>query len=174
MVGAQIRIMKCTILKQMARAGLMIFCLGASAQAKDLTNRLGIGYKNQFAEEVPGISLQYYPTSDYGISGTMGLDTEKDNSKFGMMFKFYRIVFTEKNMNFFMGAGAGLLSSETAGKNSSGFELNGFVGGEFFLPGLDNLGFMFEAGLGVLNRSNGTRFRSYGDSPLRAGMNFYF
>lgn len=150
------------------------FSMGNQLNAKDLTNRLGVGFKNQFAEEVPGISAQYYPSSNYGLSGTLGLDTQKDNSKFGLMLKVYRIVFTEKNMNFFMGAGGGILSSETLGQNSSGFELNGFVGGEFFLPGLDNLGFMFEAGLGVLNRSNGTRFRSYGDSPLRAGMSFYF
>lgn len=145
-----------------------------NAFSKDLTNRLGVGFKNQFAEDIKSIALQYYPSASYGVSGAVGIDTEKNNSRFGMMFKFYRIVFTEKQLNFYTGAGAGILSGEVNGQNSSGFELNGYVGSEFFFAGLDNLGFMFEAGIGVVNRSNGTRFRTYGDSPLRAGMTFYF
>jgi hypothetical protein len=77
-------------------------------------------------------------------------------------------------MHFYMGAGAGILSVETGGSNQSGFELIGFGGTEFFLAGLENLGFSFEAGVGVTSLSNSVRFRTVGDSPLRAGITFYF
>jgi hypothetical protein len=73
-----------------------------------------------------------------------------------------------------MGAGAGLLSQETAGRNESGFEVQAFTGVEFFLHGLENLGFSFETGIAITSMSSATRFRTFGDSPVRAGMTFYF
>lgn len=151
-----------------------ILFLAISAQAKDMTNRMGIGYKNQFSTDLPGIAVQYFPGPDIGLSGTLAIDTEKDKSKFGMMAKLYRIVFQEDNMNFYLGAGAGLLSNETNGNNESGFELMAYVGTEFFLAGLENLGFSFEAGTAITSISSGVRFRTFGDHPLRAGILFYF
>ena len=144
------------------------------ALAKDLTNRLGIGYKNQFAYEVPGIALQYYPGADLGLSATIGVDTRKDNSKFGAMAKLYRIIFKEDHMNFYMGAGAGMVSNEEAGRSDSGFELMAFGGVEFFFAGLENLGFSVEFGTAITSLTNGVRFRTFGDSPIRAGIMFYF
>jgi hypothetical protein len=146
------------------------------AWGKDLTNRLGIGYKSQFAPDmnVPSIAVQYYPGADIGVSGSIGVDTLSNNSRFGAMAKLYRIIFQEDNMNFYMGAGAGLLSNQVDGTTSSGFELMAYGGAEFFLPGLENLGFSFEAGTAIDSTGNGTRFRTFGDSPLRAGMIFYF
>ena len=73
-----------------------------------------------------------------------------------------------------MGGGAGLLSVEVAGQNSSGFELMGFLGAEFFFAGLESLGFTFEAGIGIRSDSDGTRFRTVGDHPMRGGIIFYF
>lgn len=145
-----------------------------SAFAKDLSHRLGVGYKNQFANDVPAVALQYYPGADLGLSLALGVDTTKDNSRFGAMAKLYRIIFQEDNANFYMGAGAGLITTEVNAKSESGFELMGYVGAEFFLPGLENIGFSFEAGPAITSISSGVRFRTYGDSPLRAGIIFYF
>ena len=163
---------------------LATFALGALlffspvAEAKDLTNRLGIGYKNQFSVDLPGIAAQYYPSPELGLAAVLGVDTESDHSKFGFMAKIMKVVFQEDNLNFYMGAGAGLLSEEVTvagtSTNESGFELMGMVGCEFFLPGLESLGFSFEAGAGITSVSSGVRFRTFGDSPLRAGMTFYF
>ncbi len=142
-----------------------------------MTNRLGVGYKNQFAVDglAGGVAAQYYPSADIGFSAALGVDTQQNNSKFGFMGKVYRIIFTEENMNFYMGAGGGLISNQTTAANTdSGFELNGFVGGEFFLHGLESLGFTFEAGVGISSLSSGVRFRTFGDSPLRGGIIFYF
>lgn len=154
--------------------GMMVF--GNAVQAKELSSRLGIGYSNQFGitQDLPSIAMRYYPNSDYGIGGAIGVDTTKDNSRFGLGAKIVKIVFREDNMNFYTGAGAAIVSQESGGKTSSGFDLSGIAGAEFFLPGLESLSFSFEAGVGVTSLSSDVRFRTIGDSPLRAGIIFYF
>lgn len=151
-----------------------VVAFSVSAQAKDLGHRLGIGYKNQFASDLPGIAIVYYPGAELGLSAIIGVDTQEENSRFGLMAKLHRVIFEENNLNFYMGAGAGLVSVETGGKNESGFELLGFGGAEFFFTGLENLGFSFETGVGVTSLSSNVRFRTIGDSPFRAGITFYF
>lgn len=156
--------------------GLLLVLVSFSpAFAKDLGDRLGIGYKDQFSNEVPGVAVQYYPSREFGLAAVLGLDTQKDASKFGLMLKAMRVVFEENNMNFYMGGGAGLISQElAAGQNESGFELIGFAGAEFFFSGLENLGFSFETGVGIASIASQTRFRTIGDSPIKAGVTFYF
>jgi hypothetical protein len=157
-----------------------ISILSQTAQAKELTNRLGIGYANQFSTDLPSLAVRYFPDPKIGVGAELGVDTNQGDQKFGLMARLYRIVFTEDNMNFYMGTAAGLISIETANASgtgnttSSGFELSGYVGAEFFLPGLENLGFSFEGGVGVSSVSSQVRFRTIGDSPLKAGMIFYF
>jgi hypothetical protein len=156
-----------------------------TAHAKDLTSRLGVGYSDSFAiKPLPSIAVKYYPSTDIAVSAALGIDTnssdtnQSGNSNFGFGAKLYKTIFTEDNLNFYMGAGASLLSSSpasgTGGTTSSGFELGGFVGGEFFIPGLDSLGFNFMAGVGVTSLSSGVRFRTIGETPLSAGIYFYF
>jgi hypothetical protein len=160
---------------------LSTLAFGSVASAKDLTNRLGVGYADQFGVTggLPSLAVRYYPNADVGISGQLGIDTEEDASKFGFLAKVYRIVFTEDNMNFYMGAGAGIISREQQNNNGdfineSGFEVSGYVGGEWFFSGLDSLGFSFEAGIGVTSIDSEVRFRTIGDSPIKAGITFYF
>ncbi len=144
-------------------------------QAKDLTSRLGVGYSNQFSEDLPSLGVRYYPNPQLGISGALGVDTDEDKSKFGFMVRIFKIIFPEDNLNFYMGSGAGLISEKIKGSdNQSGFELTGFAGCEFFFTGLDSLGFSFEAGIGVTSISSQVRFRTMGDFVSRAGMHFYF
>ena len=147
--------------------------------AKELANRLGVGYSNQFSQELPSLALRYYPDPKVGVGAQLGVDTEEDKSKFGFAAKLYRVIFTEDNLNFYMGSSAGIISIESTdsagkSKSNSGFELTGFCGTEFFLPGLENLGFSFEAGVGVTSIKSEVRFRTIADSPVRAGMTFYF
>lgn len=142
--------------------------------AKDLQNRLGIGYSNQFSADLPSLTAKYYPSNELGLSAALGVNTGPKDSKFGLLFKVHRVIFPEDNMNFYMGAGAGLLSTKVDTKNESGFELMGFAGAEFFLTGLDSLGISFEAGVGITSVSSGVTFRTVGDHPLRAGIVFYF
>lgn len=116
----------------------LILISASNAVAKNMPNRLGLGYRNQFASDLPGIAMVYYPGALLGLSAVLGIDTEEDRSRFGLMAKIHRVVFDEDNLNFYLGAGAGLASQEFAGENASGFELLGFAGTEFFLPGLES------------------------------------
>jgi hypothetical protein len=146
------------------------------AQAVDLTNRLGIGYSQQLGsvQDLPMITANYYPNSKFALTGAIGVDTKKDESKFGLLLKVRRIIFTEKQLNFYMGGATALTTHEVAGDNKNNFELSAILGAEFFFGGLDSLAFFFETGLGVITGDGGSRFRTIGDSPFRAGVTFYF
>jgi hypothetical protein len=154
--------------------GLVALCGFATvAQAKDLTNRLGVGVKKNTALDLAELATVYYPSSEIGFAGGLGIDTQKDASKFSANAAVRRIVFKENNMNFYMGGSLGLVNFETSAKKQSGFELNALFGGEFFLTGLDSLGFTFEGGVGVVSADE-VRFRTLADGPFSAGIIFYF
>lgn len=157
-------------------AFLVLTFVASGLQAKDLSQRLGVGYSDQFgiSNAMPSISVRYFPNQQYGIQGSVGVDTEKDANRFGFSAKFIKLVFREDNMNFYVAAQAGLVSREKASKTASGIDGAVAFGGEFFLPGLESLGFVFEAGVGVTSVTSDMRFRTFGDSPLKAGMFFYF
>lgn len=166
-------------MRSLSLSVLILFSMISSQGfAKELTNRLGVGYSNQFSEDLPSLSVRYWPDPKLGFGAALGVDTKENESAFGFMAKLYRVIFTEDNLNFYMGTGAGLISKETptgtTSDTDSGFDLIGFCGAEFFLPGLESLSFSFEAGVGVTSISSDVRFRTFGDSPLRAGMIFYF
>lgn len=143
------------------------------AFGKDLTSRLGIGGKNNTAFNLPSLAAVYYPSPDFGVTGGLGIDTQKDESRFTVNGGVRRILFREDHMNFYFGGQLGLVNYEAGGDKQSGFELTAVSGGEFFLPGLESLGFTFEAGVGVTSMRN-TRFRTISDDPIRAGIIFYF
>ena len=151
-----------------------VICHPTMGWSKELSNRLGMGYSNQFSEELPSVAIRYYPDPKLAVGAALGVDTLENSSKFGFMAKLYRIIFTEDNMNFYMGTSAGVISIEQNSKTDSGFELSGYCGGEFFFTGLDNLGLSFEAGVGVTSIKSQVRFRTIGDHPLKAGIIFYF
>ncbi len=155
---------------------MFLFAFCAPLHAKDMAKRLGVGYSDQFGVSggLPSLAVRYYPSTDLAVGAALGVDTEKDSSKFGFSAKIMRIIFHEDNLNFYLGASGGLISREVAGDNDSGFDLAGFGGAEFYMPGLDSLGFSFEMGVGVASISSEVRFRTIGDHPLRAGMIFYF
>lgn len=148
--------------------------INSKAEAKDLSSRLGVGYRNSLVTmTLPSAAIFYYPSVDYSVYGTLGVDTEDNNSKFGFSAGARRIIFREDSMNFFAGGQVAMVNQELAGTKDSGYELAALVGGEFFLQGLDSLGFNFETGMGITTVRK-TRFRTLGDSFLNAGISFYF
>jgi hypothetical protein len=149
------------------------FLIPMTASAKEMVNRLGIGVKNDTSIGLPSLAVSYYPTPEFGITGGLGIDTEKDASRFSFNGGVRRIVFKEDNMNFFMGGELGLVNREVAGDKQSGFYLSGLFGGEFFFAGLENLGFSFQGGVGIVSLKD-VRFRTVADAPLQAAVTFYF
>lgn len=155
-------------------SAVAILFLGFGVHAKDLTHRLGIGYKNNTTLDLPTLAAIYYPSATMGLTGGVGLDTKKDYSSFQAMAGIRYIIYPETNMNFYGGGQFALVNFETpADGKKNGVEVAGLFGVEFFLTGLENLGFTFEAGLSLATVGN-SRFRTVGDSPFRAGMIFYF
>jgi hypothetical protein len=153
-------------------SGLLL--VSASAQAKELTNRLGVGYRSSYVTfSLPSVAAVYYPSPEFGVLGSIGVDTQDNNSKFGLLVGIRRILFKEDNMNFFMGGNVAIINNEVNGSKDSGFELSAIYGAEFFLPGLESLGFNVESGAGVTNAGQ-TRFRTMGDSFVNVGIIFYF
>lgn len=157
----------------MIRVLLVFFCFSEIGFSKDLASRLGVGVKNNSSEDVPAVGVVYYPNHDFGITGGIGLDTKKDQSKFVVNGGVRKILFKENQMNFYFGGQIGIVNYEGGGEKQNGFELNALFGGEFFFTGLDSLGFSFEGGAGISSLKD-VRFRTIGDSPFRAGMTFYF
>jgi len=157
------------------RQFVILFLVFAScfSQAKELSSRLGVGFRNAYSIDVPSVATIYYPSSNWGLIGALGVDTREQYSSFVVSGGMRKIIFMEDNMNFFMGGQLSMVSSQNTTRTNSGFEIAALAGGEFFLQGLENLGFNFETGIGVSNIDT-VRFRTLGDSFLRAGIIFYF
>ncbi|MBX3019098.1 MAG: organic solvent tolerance protein [Bdellovibrionaceae bacterium] len=143
------------------------------AQGKMMESRLGLGFRDSMAiAGLPALAMNYYPNSEFGMTGALGIDTEENNSKFGLQLGLRKRIFEEDQLNFYMGGAFTLLTQEVATVKKSGYELSALVATEFFLPGLENLGFNLEAGIGVSNVDK-VRFRTLGQSFLGAGIFFY-
>lgn len=160
-------------MKLMSLLVSVLVLISGSAFAKDLNNRLGIGFSNSFSFNLPSVAAVYYSAPNWAWTGALGIDSASSNSAFGAAVGIRKIIFTEDNMNFFMGGTLGLISQSTSTSSSSGFEIAGLAGGEFFLHGLDNLGFLFDTGVAMASAST-VRFRTLGESFLNAGIIFYF
>lgn len=144
-----------------------------SAYSKTMESRLGLGFHNSFPFEMPAMAAHYYPNSNFGMTGALGIDTQENNSKFGLQIGLRKRVFEEDQLNFYMGGSFSLLTQEIAGAKKSGYELAALVACEFFLTGLDNLGFNVETGVAASNM-DAIRFRTVGNSFLNSGIIFYF
>ncbi|MFZ3229545.1 MAG: organic solvent tolerance protein [Pseudobdellovibrio sp.] len=153
---------------------LIGFFASANVFAKDLTHRFGVGIKNNTSENLPSVTAVYHSTQDLAFLAGLGMDTKKNNSAFQINAGARKVIFTENNLNFYMGSQFSLVNFETPadGKNN-GFEISALFGTEFFFTGLENLAFTFEGGIGVASVKD-VRFRTIADDPFRAGIIFYF
>lgn len=138
-----------------------LICFGTNAQAKDLRGRFGAGFNQQFGH-VSALSVRYaIPTQSHAVNiqleGNFGLDTATDavfDPESGKMvegrsvFSGARMLYgfvAEDNMTLFGAGGAGILTSS----DSTTVRIQPSMGADFFLFGLDNLGFTIEWGLNI-------------------------
>lgn len=158
-----------------------LFLVSLSSFAADLRGRMGVGASNQLANEIPAISFKIQQSKTFALGGLVGFRSDQDNTLYGAGVKFYRIIFDEPQLNFYM---AGLFATETYldegedGKDDkvkSGFQIDGTLGTEFHFSGLESLGFSFEFGLSARNADpdGGTSFETLGDQFLKAAVHFY-
>ena len=97
----------------MLKALALVLLLSNVGFAKDLSTRLGVGIKNNNSVDLPSIAAVYYPNADVGLTGSLGVDTQENSSKFAFNAGIRRILFKENNMNFYYGGQVGLLNVET-------------------------------------------------------------
>ncbi len=154
--------------------GAIFLMLPASAHAKNLHARVGLGYNSQFANSsatngVSAVSLKYGLTRDIAAAAVIGLGTQ--NPKNGVTaVKLFKNLFFENNLNFYFVVGGGIVSAAGV----TGAEFLGGFGSEFFIPGLESLGFSFEVGASMDNLGGGFALKTFGASFLNAGIHFYF
>jgi len=153
--------------------------------ARDMQGRLGLGYNSEFANSresggVPGISLKYGFTRDIATELVVGVATASPMNSVAAL-KAFRNLFYETNLNFYFMLGGGLVSalkptatSASATGGSTGVEFIGGFGAEFFIPGIESLGFSMETGATFDNLGGSFVLRTLGVSFLNAGIHFYF
>ena len=125
--------------------------LPSSVHAKDLRGRFGAGFNQQFGH-VSAFSVRYaLPTNSHAVNiqleGNFGLDTATDadgRSVFSGGRVLYGFV-AEDNMTLFAAGGVGILTESEANT----VRIQPAMGADFFLFGLDNLGFTVEWGLNL-------------------------
>ncbi len=154
--------------------GLSISLVGAPVEARDMQGRLGLGYNSQFSNAaqtngVPGISLKYAFTRDIAAEAIAGVATSSPGNSVTAV-KFSKNLFYETNLNFYAMLGGGLVS----GGSNTGAECQGGFGAEFFIPGIESLGFAMETGASFGNITGSFVLKTIGVSFLNAGIHFYF
>ncbi len=153
-----------------------LFTLPSLAFAADLRGRLGIGASNQLANEIPAISLKIQQSKTFALGGILGFKSDQDNTLYGAGIKFYRIIFDEPQLNFYMAA---LFASQNyldeTDKLKTGYQIDGTLGTEFHFSGLESIGFSFETGISARNADadGGSTLQTLGDQFLKAAFHFY-
>lgn len=176
---------------------ISLFFLAFAAQAavaKDLTQRISIGYNHSMGLGMPAddlsilgtandaLSVKYWFTQQFGVEGLVGMTYGKleDDKVFGTTFggRFHANLIYEQNMNVYTGGGLGIMpvSTDIGGDtdNNIGFMMQGFFGFEFFLPGLPNLAFDAEVGLQYADYDEFQSFGTYGGGFGAFGIRYYF
>lgn len=146
----------------------------SSLEAKELQGRLGLGYNGQFANAsaengVPGLSFKYGLSRDIAAALVAGISTGTPSNTVTAI-KGFKNLFMETNLNFYFMGGLGFVG----GDGKSGLEVLGGLGSEFFIPGIESLGFSTEVGASFTNLKGSFSFRTVGVSFLSAGIHFYF
>lgn len=144
----------------------------AIASAKDLGGHVGVGAEQSLGG-LSALSLRYgFPTGKPTLNIGVGVDAGVDAISGGTTdfyggARLYFGVVAEDNMNLYLGAAAGYAS--TGGNTAIRVAPN--IGAEFFLFGLDNLGFLAEMAVNV-DIGGATEISTFGSPAV--GFHYYF
>lgn len=132
-------------------AVLLVALLPLTAQAKDLRNRWGIGFNQHFGGQ-SALSVRYgLPMPDPAMNAQLeafgGFQTGSLTNPPWLVVggRFLYGFVAEDNLNLYGIAGGGLLSQS----NATMARVQPALGVEFFLFGLENLGFQTEWGVNI-------------------------
>ncbi len=142
------------------------------AHALEKTNRLGVGMTNQLKNDFPALSFKMQKNRSFAYGGMAGISTSDTNGGYGVGLKFYRNIFDEPQLNFYMAGAGALLSNKVAGVSKSGFQIDLSFGSEFHFSGLNSLGFSVEFGVSA-NKKDSFVFETLGNNFIVSGVHFY-
>jgi hypothetical protein len=160
-------------MRPLSMAIIALSCVCApQAQANDLSGRLGVGFNNQFSG-LSSISARWNLESSndtaIALEGNVGFSmmAGSDDAIFAGGRALYGLA-KEDNMTLWVGAGIGFLSEAT----QTAFRFQPVMSAEFFLYGLENLGFLLEWGVNF-DLSSETQIHTVSGTPS-IGAHYYF
>lgn len=166
------------ILKKYLLSFSIILLLSLNSHGADLLHKIGVGYQNT---KIPALSTRYYFKPSLSVTISTGFTTQADHAQFLLEGKIQKVLFHEKYLNFFVGAGLGLINEKIKNNappfsdiKNNGFRVQGTIGAEFFLVNLPSLGFIFETGLSLQSKSGNIQVETLAYIPFNAGIYFYF
>ncbi len=151
----------------------LLILMSWPALAMNKSGRLGVGLSNQLANDLPALSLKIQQNRYYALGGLLGLRSDEDKTLYGAGLRIYRVIFEEPLLNFYMAGTFASLSYEDGDKARSGYQVDGTLGSEFHIEGIESIGFSFEFGVSVNKGPNGRQIETLGDNFLKAAMHFY-
>lgn len=150
----------------------LLVCSSA-AHAKDLGNRLGVGFQSQLGT-VPAVSLRYglptaNPAINVQIEGDFGISSRQGETfqLFGGGRLLYAVV-VEDNMNLYLYGGAAYIDEGGAGL----FRVQPGIEVQAFPFGMENLGVTAGVGANIDLGDGETGFETIG--AVLAGFHYWF
>ncbi|MBL7664605.1 MAG: hypothetical protein JNM93_05685 [Bacteriovoracaceae bacterium] len=138
--------------------------------------RLGVGFSNQFVNEVEAVSFKIQKSRSTAIGILLGFKSEEETS-YGIGIKIFRNLYEEPKMRFFMAGLFGAVSDQvdngTTTETESGIQVDATFGSEFHFSGIESLGFSMEFGASMNTVGSETTIQTMGHNFLKAAVHFY-
>lgn len=164
---------KTRISKTLTFLGLFLGLLASqNSRAYDKIDRLGVGLSNELKNDISSLSFKIQKNRTFALGGLVGISSNQKTGGYGAGLKFYRNIFDEPQLNFYMTGMAALLSKKINDTTNSGFQIDAGLGTEFHFTGLNSIGFSFEFGMSA-NKVQNFSFETMGGSYLVSGVHFY-
>lgn len=137
--------------------------------AINMLGRIGIGYSSQFIGNLHALSFKVQKSKDMAYGAMVAIDGNDNSVDYGLGGKLYRTIFDEPHLNFYA---AGLVAALRR-NDQSGFQVDGTLGSEFHIPGIESIGFSFEFGISINKLNSSTSVSTVGYNFLNAAIHFY-
>jgi hypothetical protein len=155
---------------------LVLLLLPASASAKDLRKRFGVGFNNNFSSLTSisgkvGIPMPK-ETINLQVQVLVGFAILKDqDDRFFAGGRVLLPIIAEDNLNLYVPVGGGYVRFHD---EAQGARVGAGLGVEFFFFGLENLGFSAELGLNLDIVGGGIDLATTSGTVAQVGAHYYF
>ena len=151
---------------------LLLTLSSQSTYALERLSRLGIGFANQMANNIPSISFKLQRSKSFAFEGQFAYSNAENGGGTAAAVKIYRNFFDEPHLSFFGSLLGGMISEKRNNSSESGFQVDVTLGSEFSFRGLESLGFSLEFGVS-LNKLSDFVVETVGNNYLVSAVHFY-